>query len=91
MRFRKRRTCYGGASIAGVVEIGNYSTIGTNATILPNKDRKRSFVGAGAVINKDVNDYEVVIGSPARKLRKQQLKADLSFLENNNHTNFTKF
>ena len=70
----------GGASIAGVVEIGNYSTIGTNATILPNiKIGKGVFVGAGAVVNKDVNDYEVVIGAPARKLRKQQLKADLSF------------
>ncbi len=72
----------GGASIAGAVEIGNYSTIGTNATILPNiKLGKGVFVGAGAVVNKDINDYEVVIGAPARKLRKQELKVDLSFFE----------
>ena len=41
----------GGASIAGRVIIGDFSTIGTNATILPNlKIGKNVFIGANATI-----------------------------------------
>ena len=54
--------CYvmGGAAISGKVKIGDFS-IGTNATILPNISiGKNCFIGAGAVVTKDVLNNQVV-------------------------------
>lgn len=65
----------GSAAIAGKVEVGDYATIGTNATVLPFiKIGEGSFVGAGAVVTRDVDPYTVVAGIPAKKLRKNELK-----------------
>lgn len=65
----------GNAAIAGLVQIGDYSTIGTNATLLPGiKIGEGSFIGAGAVVTKDVAPYTVVAGVPAKVLRKNELK-----------------
>ena len=59
--------------ILGNVKIGNYSFIGANTTI---KEKvqigKHCIVGAGSVVVKNVKDYEVVAGSPARFLRKNK-------------------
>lgn len=67
----------GGASIAGRVVIGDYSTIGTNATILPNITIGNNvLVGAGAVVTRNVPDGEVVIGSPAKKLKSNLVRYD---------------
>lgn len=44
------------------------ATIGANATIVcGNNIGKYAMVGAGSVVTKDVNDYELVVGNPARK------------------------
>lgn len=60
----------GRAAIAGKIVIDDYATIGTNATILPFlKIGKGAFVGAGAVVTKDVAPYSVVAGVPATILR----------------------
>lgn len=43
------------------------ATIGANATIIcGNNIGKFAFVGAGAVVTKDVPDYSVVVGNPAK-------------------------
>jgi len=49
-----------------VVEQG--ASIGANATIIcGNRIGKFSFIGAGAVVTKEVAPYELVIGNPARR------------------------
>lgn len=43
------------------------ASIGANATIVCGHDIGRfAFIGAGAVVTKNVRDYELVIGNPAR-------------------------
>jgi len=45
------------------------ASIGANATILcGNKIGKYAFIGAGAVINKDVKPYSLVVGNPGRHI-----------------------
>ncbi|MCL2727587.1 MAG: N-acetyltransferase [Bacteroidales bacterium] len=48
--------------------VGRGATIGANATIIcGRKIGAYSFVGAGAVVTKDVPDYALVVGNPARQ------------------------
>lgn len=43
------------------------ASIGANATIVcGNTIGKYAIIGAGAVVTKDVGDYEIVVGNPAR-------------------------
>lgn len=45
------------------------SSIGANATIIcGNNIGKYSLVGAGSVVNKKVNDFELVVGNPIRRI-----------------------
>jgi len=56
-----------GATLLGRVKVGDNVQIGANATILPNiKIGNNVVVGAGAVVTKDVEDYKVVAGVPAK-------------------------
>lgn len=49
------------------VKIG--ASIGANATIVCGNDiGKFAFIGAGAVVTKEVADYALVVGNPARQL-----------------------
>lgn len=68
----------GSAYIAGRVKIGDFSSIGANSTVLPDiKIGKNAIIGAGAVVTKDVKDNQVVVGNPAKLLRKHKINYNL--------------
>lgn len=53
------------------VHIKKGAWIGAGATILPGVTiGKYAIVGAGSVVTKDVGDYEVAVGSPAKVIKK---------------------
>jgi len=49
--------------------IGNYVSIGTNATILPVQICDNVVIGAGSVVTKDIIERGVYVGNPARKIK----------------------
>jgi len=51
-------------------QIGNYVSIGTNATILPVEICDWVVIGAGAVVTKNITEPGIYAGNPAKKLRK---------------------
>lgn len=56
-----------GALTAGGVHIGPAAFVGAGAVVLPGvRIGRRATVGAGAVVTKDVDDFAVVVGNPAR-------------------------
>jgi UDP-2-acetamido-3-amino-2,3-dideoxy-glucuronate N-acetyltransferase len=45
------------------------ASIGANATIIcGNKIGRFSFIGAGSVVNRDIKDFELVVGNPIRNI-----------------------
>ncbi len=49
--------------------VGTGASIGANATIVCGHDIGQfAFVGAGAVVTKDVPDYALIVGNPARQI-----------------------
>ena len=60
-----------GATLAGCIHVGRYVTVGTGAVILPRIDiGDGAIIGAGAVVLEDVLPHTVVVGNPARVIRK---------------------
>jgi len=61
--------CAPGVRIAGEVRVGDGALIGIGAVIAPRLSiGKWATIGAGAVVIRDVPDYAVVAGNPARAL-----------------------
>ena len=61
------------AAIAGGVKVGEGTHIGIGACIIPGITiGKWAIVGAGAIIIKDVPDYAVVVGNPAKIIKYQE-------------------
>jgi UDP-2-acetamido-3-amino-2,3-dideoxy-glucuronate N-acetyltransferase len=49
--------------------VGKGATIGANATIVCGHDiGKFAFIGAGAVVTKNVPDYALVVGNPSKQI-----------------------
>lgn len=64
-------------SVSGSVHIGDGSFIGTNATILPRvRIGKWVTVGAGSVVTRDVPDFAVVVGNPARIIKSNPMQLE---------------
>ena len=56
-------------TLTGGVSVGSGATVGANAVVNPNlKIGKDAFVGSGAVVIRNVEGGEVVVGNPARVL-----------------------
>tara|TARA_B100000315_G_C14572621_1_gene586375 strand:- start:1684 stop:2364 length:681 start_codon:yes stop_codon:yes gene_type:complete len=60
-----------GSVTSSYVELGTASDVALNATVVDKvKIGKYAVVGAGAMVIKDVNEEDVVVGNPARVIRK---------------------
>jgi sugar O-acyltransferase (sialic acid O-acetyltransferase NeuD family) len=63
-----------GALCNGCVHIGDFATIGAGALIkqgtldTPRRIGKGAIIGMGAVVTRDVDDFETVVGNPARAI-----------------------
>tara|TARA_A100001011_G_scaffold380673_1_gene448275 strand:+ start:117 stop:734 length:618 start_codon:yes stop_codon:yes gene_type:complete len=71
-----------GSTITGRVKIGDFSTIGSNSTILPDvKIGSNVFVGAGSVVTKNLSDNQIVVGAPAKLLKKIHNRHKFNFFK----------
>ena len=60
------------------VEIGDDCWIGANVSIMPGvKIGKGCTIGAGAVVTKDIPDFSVAVGAPAKVIKKVEPVPDL--------------
>lgn len=67
----------GAAALAGRVKVGDFAVVGTNATVLPDLTIGAGcYIGAGAVVTRDVPDLSVAVGIPARVIRARAIRGD---------------
>lgn len=63
-----------GTHLGGEVEVGEGALIGIGATVMPGKRVGAwSIVGAGALVQQDVPEHTLVVGVPARAIRKPSI------------------
>jgi len=71
-----------GAVIGGNAVIGDYVSIGLNATVMPKVQiEEGAYIGAGAVVMNDVKKNDVVVGNPAKFLKKIEHKVNLDIFK----------
>jgi sugar O-acyltransferase (sialic acid O-acetyltransferase NeuD family) len=69
--LRDRVTVYPGANVSGSVFLDEDVTVGSNAVVLQGRKVGRgTFIGAGAVVTRDLGPGLVVVGAPARPLER---------------------
>lgn len=60
-------------NISGYVRIKECSNVGTGTQIIQEKTiGQNSIIGAGSVVVKDINDYVVAVGIPAREIKNRR-------------------
>jgi acetyltransferase-like isoleucine patch superfamily enzyme len=65
-------------TVHGHIEIGDDAWLGAGSIVLPDvRIGKGAVVGAGAVVTKDVPDYTVVAGVPARVMKKLSVPKEM--------------
>jgi len=67
--FSPGHPAMGDKSLWVSTNIGNFVSIGSNATILPISICDNVVIGAGSVVTKDIKKPGVYLGNPAKKLR----------------------
>ncbi|KIQ67133.1 acyltransferase [Kitasatospora griseola] len=68
-RFGARVTVYPGANVSGAVLLHDDATVGSGAVVLQGRTvGPAAFVGAGAVVTRDVAERTTVVGCPARPM-----------------------
>ncbi|MEU9131179.1 acetyltransferase [Kitasatospora sp. NPDC048540] len=71
----ERVTVYPGGNVSGSVLLEDDTTVGSNAVVLQGRKVGRgAFVGAAAVVTRDVAADTVVVGTPARQLRRSDAR-----------------
>jgi len=63
-----------GIKFKATVSIGDGSWIGENVAIIGAKIGKNCIVGANSVVTKDIPDYSVAVGSPAKVVKQYNLQ-----------------
>lgn len=64
------------------VEIGNDVWIGDNVILIAGiKIGNGVIIGAGSIVTKDILPYSIVVGNPAKEIRKRFSKEEIEFLE----------
>ncbi len=62
-------------TVGGPVEVGEYAWICSRSIILPGvKIGRGAVIASGAVVTKDVDDYTIVGGIPAKKIGERGIK-----------------
>jgi maltose O-acetyltransferase len=70
--------------VHGYIEIGDDAWLGTGCIILPDvRIGKGAVVGAGSVVTKDVPDFAVVAGVPAKPIKKLDTSSEAAGLWSN--------
>lgn len=62
------------------VEIGEGSWLGENVCVISSKIGKQCIIGANSVVTKDIPDYSMAVGSPAKVIKRYDQKHN-SWLE----------
>ncbi len=58
----------------GVVEIGEGTWLGENVCVLGAKIGKQCVIGANSVVTKDIPDYSIAVGVPAKVIKQYDFK-----------------
>lgn len=66
-----------GVSILGDVVIGEGSWIGENVSILGSKVGKHCIIGANSVVKRDIPDYSIAVGVPAKVVKKYNFDTNM--------------